>query len=139
MSSEFVGLQSDVLEQANTALNVDWDNVYYGAKALDKKLVYPAAHIIPDRIDYVGNGQYEIYFTVMFYYDDIPADSKYIDQLKEVENSLDDILTSLGTLSTIGEYKIIYVDNFVGASGGSIIQGIQLDFKVSKLIDWDEI
>ena len=129
-------LQGEVLREVHTTAKESWRNVYFGYKVLDKTLKYPACHIIPDRVDYTDNGKYNIFFTVLFYYDERPKDLEYLDQVEEVEDTLEDMINALNTLDqSYGQPIVLSIDNFVGGAGGAIIQGIQVDFRISKIID----
>lgn len=138
--TEFSGFMSDILHKLVEAIETDhreFKSVRVAHEFKDK-LRYPAVNIIPDRVDYIGEADYHLYVIVDFYFEH-RRDQEYLPNIELFEDSVQTLLEYSAQLSSVGEYKPVDFDFFTGAMDGSIIRGIQVTLRFSKLIDYSNI
>lgn len=103
------------------------------------RLDWPAAHVLPERSDYVGAGEYEHTGNVLFYFDRVDerrGSEGYLDHVSTAANAVSDIQTELGKDGRISEFKPTGVEHFAGAVEGTMLAVVQVSWTATTLVDF---
>lgn len=136
--SEYSGFMTDVVTNFEDAFNDSDFNTVVGEVNMEK-LDYPAVHIIPDRVEQVEGCKYNIYVDVFYFFESLRNVGRWYDHMEDVEDTFNSISEELKSNSGVGEYKPVSIENFAGSQGGSIILGIEVNWRVTKLIDFENV
>ena len=133
---DFTGKFSKPIKNIETALE-EFQPKYgieIGAVNYDR-LDYPTIHIIPDRTDYQGSGEYASYVPIFFYFTKGKNENKYVEHLEDVEKTIDTILGELQENDDLFEYKLNGLENFAGEQNNTLLEIIKIEIKVSRIVD----
>lgn len=105
------------------------------------ELTYPTVHIIPQSKTYMGDGVFEFRIQVNYYFERRQRDTDEFDDFEEkMGDSVQDILDELAkTDYDIGEYKPNDFRYFGGGLGNKMIEMIEVEFLITKQVDWGQI
>ncbi len=96
---------------------------------------FPAVHIIPDRTNYVGNGEYELPFVINLYFERTRG-AKYSKYVKTMEKWLEDVDEKIDKNSYPFSFKPVSINYYPGEFENTLIEMVEITYEVKQLQDF---
>jgi len=117
-----VGDDSDLFESTELGVVKDFG-----------RLDFPAVHVIPDRSDYTGNGEYEIPIIVNLYFEKVRGREDYIDFMRTMESFIDEVQTKLEKNGNVVEWKPVNINHYPGEFENTLLAVIEVEWRVKQM------
>ncbi len=100
------------------------------------KLDYPIAQFYPDQSVYQGGQEYEDSHTVFFIFEQKKNESQIVENTERVEKALDNLMGELEQDEITVNFKPDSIRYLIGENDNNLLDVIQVEFSVSKIVDF---
>jgi len=132
MDNKLDGFFSDIYK---TILDSTEMKTYLGDVELNK-LSLPSIQVIPDTTNRTDNQEYDNRIRLFYYFERDRRTNKYLEHLRDMENSIANILSALDGKNGVINYQLESIIHYSGETENTLLEVVECELKVTKLMDF---